>query len=313
MALLSTLLSHIRLFYPFEKFKRPNSGGDLSLKLPFRVYFKLVRNSKKYLKQKLRNNLKLFSLPILLLVFSACEYGVGKNPAPLETDSSSVQANQANTNKVTDSPKPPFPEIKETPETTNSPIGKVDFANWNYPLPRGWQDISGEEAILENGKREMSKEQIGLKLEKVKYFEVTGDNSDEAIVILSIETGGSATPKVVYIFTVKEEIPELIWYFRTGDRADGGLRNIYGETGELVVELFGQDRYIFGAVETMKITGDEEDLCCPTHFTRTRYAHKGGKTFIMQGKRETFTLADKDAPPIENMGDVRNEEQKKSK
>ena len=100
-------------------------------------------------------------------------------------------------------------------------------------------------------------------------MDVTGDGEDEAVVILKIETGGSAIPQLVYVFTWKDGKPELIWPFRTGDRADGGLKDVRAENGQLVIELYGQDRFILGQTETGKITDDREQLCCPTYFTRS--------------------------------------------
>ena len=49
-----------------------------------------------------------------------------------------------------------------------------------------------------------------------------------------------------------------------------------------------------------KITGDEEQLCCPTFFTRTFYKWNG-KNFQLQKKRLTYSMADKSQPPQENM------------
>ena len=201
-----------------------------------------------------------------------------------------------------------------TPEpVTNSPIGKFDFKNHTYPLPHGWQGAM-REITLENGKAPFSLEEderkIGASLVGKKYGDVTGDGQDEAFVIVKIETGGAALPQVVYIFEWKNEKPELIWYFRTGDRADGGLRDIRTENGELIVELYGQDRYIFGEVETLKIVGDEEQLCCPTYYPRNHYKLIGNR-FVLQGKRLTHSVAEPNAPPVENMGDKKAEAMKK--
>ncbi len=189
-------------------------------------------------------------------------------------------------------------------KTTSAPIGAFDFKNYKYPLPRGWQDSDGKEVELIDGKRPMEMteevERIGLSHVTTKFLDVTGDGQDEAFVILKIETGGGAIPQLVYVFTWKTDAPEMIWYFRTGDRADGGLKDIRAENGEAVIELFGQDRYIVGELDTAKVTGDEEQLCCPTFFTRSRYKWNGS-VFQIQGKRLTFSTVDKNAPPIENM------------
>lgn len=208
--------------------------------------------------------------------------------------------------------------------TTAFAIGTFDFKNYTYELPRGWQNPDGTAEIkLTNGhiapvetdvNDKMDEDQkadaktrrrIGLSYVTTKYLDVTGDAEDDAVVVLKIETGGSAVPQVAYVFTWKAGKPELIWPFRTGDRADGGLKDIHVENGEMIIELYGQDRFLLGQMETGKITGDVEQLCCPTHFSRTAYKWNGNN-FLMSKKRLTFTIADPDAPPVENLGDKVN-------
>ena len=122
---------------------------------------------------------------------------------------------------------------------------------------------------------------------------------------LRLSTSGWEKPQLVYIFTWKDGKPALIWPFRTGDRADGGLKDLRAENGNLVVELYGQDRFLLGGSETGKITDDREQLCCPTYLTRSYYKWNG-KNFLMQGKRLTFSTADPHASPIENLGEKVN-------
>jgi hypothetical protein len=214
--------------------------------------------------------------------------------------------------------------IDDRNTTTDSPIGDFDFKNYTYELPRGWQNPDGTAEIkLTNGRiapvsrdvnekmaddeKAEAKQQrrIGLTYVTAKYFDLTGDREDEAVVILKVETGGSAIPQLVYVFTWKDANPELLWPFRTGDRADGGLKDVRAENGEFVVELYGQDRFLLGQTETGRITGDEEQLCCPTYFTRTAYRWNGN-AFLMSKKRLTFSIADPSAPPLENYGDKVN-------
>ena len=202
--------------------------------------------------------------------------------------------------------------LDERDQKTSSPLGSFDFKNYTYPLPKGWQDVDGKDVILENGTRRGGEKTIGLAYVTTKYFDATGDGQDEAFVILKIMTAGSAIPQAVYVYLWKNDAPELIWNFRTGDRADGGLKKLQMENGELVVELYGQDRYIIGDAETLKITGDEEQICCPAFFTRTRYKWNGS-TFRLAGKRETYSLADKNSPAQENLGDAIAEREKKRK
>lgn len=195
---------------------------------------------------------------------------------------------------------------------TASPIGRFDFKNFSYPSPRGWQDADGKNFMLKNGQRELTEEKIGMKYVATKYGDVTGDGQDEAFVILRVNTGGSAIPQIVYIYEWRNRSPELLWYFRTGDRADGGLKRVYEKNGDLAIELFGRDRYIFDQMETKKIVGDEQQLCCPTHFTRNFYRKKGNR-FVLEGKRLTYSLEDKDAAPQKNMNEKRLEENRESR
>ncbi len=245
----------------------------------------------------------LFILLVAIGLFSSCG-----NVQP------DVVSNEASGKQLQESPEPTIPPLQkeildERDSKTDSPLGKFDFKNFKYPLPRGWQDIDSKEITLENGVRRMTEAKIGMSYVTTKYFDVTGDGEDEAFVILKVATGSITIPQIVYIFEWKEGKPELLWYFRTGDRADGGLKRLGVEDGELVVELFGIDRYIFTQMETSKIVGDEQRLCCPTHFTRTRYKREGNG-FVMQGDRLTYSLEDENAEPVKNMNEVRLEEER---
>ena len=116
-------------------------------------------------------------------------------------------------------------------------------------------------------------------LGKVFYGDVTGDGVEDAIVSMNILTGGSAMPGLVYVYALRENRLKLLWSFSTGDRADGGMRAVYAEHGQLVVELNDP----FGS------RGD----CCPTHFTRTRYEWRGKR--FRQKRKETKPVASQGA------------------
>jgi len=268
---------------------------------------------------------------IAVLLFS---FGCAKHVE--ETQSNAKAFIPANTEvQPTPAPTSPMPNLQESIlddrfKKTNSPLGTFDFKNFSYPLPRGWQNPDNSDATLTNGHLEpifeavhdemddeekaqaRSARRIGMSYVTTRYIDATGDGQDEAFVILKVETTGSAIPQFVYIYEWKDDKPELIWYFRTGDRADGGLKDFRMENGELVVELYGQDRFLLGGIETNKITGDEEQLCCPTYFTRTTYKWNG-KTFQLNKKRLTYLVADPTAPPVENMAEIVNAKEKARK
>jgi hypothetical protein len=276
----------------------------------------------------LREIAGIFAIAVLLFC-SSCSQPADQTATTVEAEASTpvVASPQPEA-----SPSPAMPNLQaeildERNKTTTSPLSTFDFKNFSYPLPRGWQHPDGSDVTLTNGKldpvrqfasEDMSDEEkaaakaerrIGMSYVTTKFMDVTGDGQDDAIVVLKIETAGSAIPQIAYVYEWKDGKPELIWYFRTGDRADGGLKDIRVENGEVVVELYGQDRFLLGETETGKITGDEEQLCCPTYFTRTRYKWNG-RNFLMQKKRLTYSVADLAVPPLENYGDIVNAKEK---
>ena len=270
---------------------------------------------------------------LVLLVFAALFSACGKTVTNQNIESPPAVVQSTPLPQPTATPSPAAPNLQaelldDRNKSTNSEIGKFDFKNFTYPLPRGWENPDGSDITLTNGrllpvgveaKGDLSDEEkaavkanrrIGMSYVTTKYLDVNNDGADEALVVLKIETAGSAIPQVVYVYSWKDGKPELFWSFRTGDRADGGLKDMRVENGQLVVELYGQDRFLLGQMETGKITGDYEQLCCPSYFTRTFYKWNG-KSFLMQGKRLTYTITSPNAAPVENMGEIVNKQSTK--
>ena len=160
-------------------------------------------------------------------------------------------------------------------------IRAVDFRNFSYPETEGLHTPHSRKrsfklkdgALPETRDKQGFVDGMGIYLSSVSYGDVTGDGQEEAIVTMSIVTGGSALPNIVYIYTLKGSKPRLLWAFDTGDRADGGLRRVKAENGRLLVELYGNGK-ILG-----KDLGAEDKTnrgaCCPTFFTRARYKWTG--------------------------------------
>ena len=176
---------------------------------------------------------------------------------------------------------PADPTINSRP--TESLVQSIDFGNFTYPAA---PDFSAQRWSLKNGKYEGDGSHDSVILASIAYGDVTNDNSDEAFVILGISVQGTAIPHVVYVYGEDRGAPKLLWSFSTGDRGDGGLRRVYSERGELVVELYGKDRsigkplYKFDPYAT-------EGLCCPKFFTRARYKWQGDR-FQQEEKEEVL-------------------------
>lgn len=126
-------------------------------------------------------------------------------------------------------------------------IRAVDFRNFSYQETEGLHIPRSRKRSFklkdglspETRDKQGSVDEMGVQLNRVSYGDVTGDGQEEAIVTMSIVTGGSALPNIVYIYTLKGNKPRLLWAFDTGDRVDGGLRRVKAENGYLLVELYG--------------------------------------------------------------------------
>ncbi len=161
-------------------------------------------------------------------------------------------------------------------------IRTVDFYNFTYFWPEGLLDPTDRDKTfrLKKGRRPETRfadgqvNEMGITLGKIVYGDVTGDEFEEAIIEMSILTGGTAQPNIVYIYTMKNRRPKLLWYFSTGDRADGGYRNAYAQNGRLVIELFNPE-------------GSQGD-CCPIKYTRTIYEWR--ETRFKPNQKQTFLI-----------------------
>jgi len=122
---------------------------------------------------------------------------------------------------------------------------------------------------LQNGAFKGGDEFDPVRLTYLDYGDVTGDRNEEAFTVLSTSSRGSAIPYFVYIYTFEDQKPKLLWAFATGDRADGGLREVKAAGGELLIDLYGKGKMIGRDLYADDgMTGGD---CCPTHFTRVRY------------------------------------------
>jgi hypothetical protein len=164
-----------------------------------------------------------------------------------------------------------------------SSIRSIDFANFTY------KEFINPRTLV-NGKEETDADP--LYLASVIYGDVTGDNVEEALVVLFTSVRGTAIPYDGYVFTMRNGRPKLLWSFPTGDRADGGLRQMYADNGKLVVELYGKGTRIGG-----KLYGTEGSACCPSSFTRNRYQWRTNH-FRRKGKEEILSNPTKHASLI---------------
>ena len=207
----------------------------------------------------------LLRLSLLVLLFTpSCSRAPTGSPA-----SQQPIANASPSAKVEPTPSPTAIQL----------IRSIDFNNVAFPHYLTY--------IGDRGK----KEYVTLKPgdggpAMLNYGDVTGDGIEEAMMMLGIESNGSAIPEIVYIFGLENGKPKVLWSFETGDRADGGLRQVYADGGNLVVELYGRGKII--GTDLYADDGTRAQQPYPYIVTRTRY--RWMKThFQLIGNSEEFS------------------------
>ena len=147
----------------------------------------------------MKDDLSLIFLGFAIIInFSACQKSVADK----------VDISPSPTVSISQTPLP-----MQTPEI-NSPIRKIDFKNFTYPDAESYPGFK-----LRNGEKPyIHLKEDGIELGKIDYADVTNDGVEDAILFMSIQTGGSAIPNIVYFYTLQNNKPKSLWSFMTGDR-----------------------------------------------------------------------------------------------
>ncbi len=180
----------------------------------------------------------------------------------------------------------PSPPSTSLPAPTSS-IHKIDFENFTYPAKPIYTN-DGQTFTLKNGSYAGPlATEAGITepvyLVDTIYGDVTGDGVDDALIVFTVNIHGSAIPYFVYVYAMDGTKPKLLWSFDTGDRAQGGLRRVFAENSNLVVELYGENAY----VGMPNYDAAADCAACAAHYTRARYAWQSNH-FQRIGDLEVF-------------------------
>jgi hypothetical protein len=185
---------------------------------------------------------------------------------------------ESETQMVANSPEPIVQQAKKPQsnltDTQSSSIRKIDFRNFTYKEIQA----NGRPAKLVDGKLEFETRYCGteLTLGDVDYVDLTGDDEEEAIFSVSDFTacGSSSISYYFYVYALKNNRLKKLWYFKTGGRAYGGLKDFQLDGKDIVFELYGNAK-IEGT--RAKITDESVAVaaCCPIHYTRFRLTWNG--------------------------------------
>jgi hypothetical protein len=171
-----------------------------------------------------------------------------------------------------------------------SSIRQVDFKNFTYPRSGPllghnrlvWLDPAtpGKLHLIDGNGRGRSD---GFSLHSVSYGDATGAGSQEAVVVVHYDTGGTQQTDYMYIVALSPAGPKVLAYCYTGDRAYQGLYGARADHGRLIVDLFDPERR----------QGD----CCSTGIIRSTYKWRNNQ-FVRVGEPQHRAIADpKEEPP----------------
>lgn len=162
------------------------------------------------------------------------------------------------------------------PSEKPSPIRDVNFENFTYTADpiysKGAKTFTLKDGTYPGRIQDGGVAPGSVSLAHKVYGDVTNDGQDEALLVLTQNIQGSAIPYYVYIYSMESNQPRLLAALATGDRAEGGLRQIFAENGRLVVELYGKQKFI--GADRFGRDDSSRGACCPTLFTRSRYEWK---------------------------------------
>jgi len=161
-------------------------------------------------------------------------------------------------------------------------IRSVDFCELSYPSigpKRKKLERPDSVVSLKNGVRQPEGEDGSglITLEEIQYTDVTHDGREDALVTMVWHSGGTMQKSLVYVWSMKNSKPAVLWVFASGDRGFGGLHRVYGKDGDLILEVNDPDASVGN--------------CCSRSFIRKRFRWDGSR-FVQQGKRQVLPNPD---------------------
>jgi hypothetical protein len=231
---------------------------------------------------------------ILLAQFAiiSCQSGAPNLPTPQGSklrvqDEKKTTPNTTQAKTLDATPNRINEQKSSPPQKSYDSIQQIDFKNFSYDWFPAWDEkYKGKGTILLNNgvwRDERSprlNRAIGFDLNSVQYGDLTGDQREEAIVVLATQTQGNSFPHVIFVYKLINKKPVFLWAYETGDRADEGLRAVKVEDDYLIIDQYTS---IFRASDgKISATG----ACCPKQYNRNYYRWNG-KSFM---KRKSLLL-----------------------
>jgi len=192
-----------------------------------------------------------------------------------------------------------MPSVKSISAITkNDPIAKVDFKNFTYEWYPPDADIpaTGKRIILKDGTMDTGfgygREPREFFLRELKYGDLTTDDKDEAVVVLQMISSGTARPSLVFVYTMSNDRPKMLWFYETGDRWDYGYHGALIKDGQLIIERYKPS--------FLEYQGQKHDMSASEAYIRDYYKWDGTHFGKMKTKEVPVDPADKNRWVVHN-------------
>lgn len=193
-----------------------------------------------------------------------------------------AQTRASNTGIILSNTKKPTPNRKRN----SLKISSVDFKNFTFPDFGG---LNGKTFTLKNGGAESINGMPKYKLRKTYYFDLTGDDEDEAVTHIIAEgcQMGCDSSHLFYIHTADANQTKFLWKIAIGGDVLGGLKAAKFKSNQIVMEVFGDCAIENGIIKPVV------DLTKNTRLRTTNYTR-----FVFTGGEDGFAQTGKDLIPL---------------
>lgn len=175
----------------------------------------------------------------------------------------------------------------QSSRTNTLDISTVDFKNFSFPDPASGK--TEKSFTLKNGVSGKKGVTPVFTLRKTYYFDITGDERDEAIshIIADGCQVGCESSQLFFVHTAEENKPKLLWKIAVSGDTTGGLKAVNFKVNEIVLEVFGESALDNWLVKS-NIDLKKNPKLKTNNYTR----------FVFSGGENGFMPTDKDIIPL---------------
>lgn len=243
--------------------------------------------------------MRTFVLVLATIFQCACQLTSPATPTEYQSSNSNIiretSQTNSNANALVRYPGLASPTPQEARHTnTEAGVRNVDFSNFTFNWYPNWEkgQPTRKNITLRNGAMKIDLPYAvnaprGFDLTSVDYADLTGDGKEDAIVVLKITTRANPTPSCIFVYALQQNVLKMVFVRETGDQAFGGLRKVYAQEQQLILETYKPD--------TITVNGQAVTLDSSSTYQRECY--QWGRNEFEKTCTEVFPNQKEDSAP----------------